>query len=128
MFDRNFHITDRSGPSHVTVTEKRAPTDESVRLLKELEKAAQDKIVQSIRLENSPIDCVVHTQQNPMNAQRDFCVLVRINGKKLEIRRSFNEWATLDDVAKGLRTAVSERIAAEILAPAFGKLNGQLRF
>jgi len=121
------HVTERVHES-VTVHEHRAPTDESVRLLREMEQAARDKVVQAIRLENSPIDCVIHTQNDAMNARRDFCLFVHINGKRLEVRRSFDSLdATVEEIADGLLTAISERIAAEVLAPAFGKLSQQLR-
>ena len=120
------HVTERVH-EHVTVHEHRAPTDESVKLLREMEQAARDKVVQAIRLENSPIDCVVHAQMDALNVRRDFCVFVRINGQKLEVRKSFDEEATFEKIADGLLAAVSERIAAEVLAPAFGRLASQLR-
>lgn len=129
MFDihAHRHVTERVHES-VTVHEHRAPTDESVRLLREMEQAARDKVVQAIRLENAPIDCVVHAQDNAMNGDRDFCVFVRVNGKRIEVRRSFNLLdATVEKVANGLLAAVSKRIAEELLAPAFGRLAPHLR-
>lgn len=128
MFDIRYdtHVTERVHES-VTVHEHRAPTDESVRLLREMEQAARDKVVQAIRLEDSPIDCVVHTQKDPMNARHDFCIFVQINGRKIEIRKSFDQEFEVEEIAEGLMVAVSERIAAEVLAPAFGKLSKQLR-
>lgn len=121
------HVTERVHES-VTVHEHRAPTDESVRLLREMERAARDQVVQAIRLENSPIDCVVHAQDNAMSGDREFCVFVRINGKRLEVRRAFNMLdATVEKIVDGLLSAVSERIAAEVLGPAFGRLAPHLR-
>jgi hypothetical protein len=120
------HVTERVHES-VTVHEHRAPTDESVRLLREMEEAARDKVVQAIRLENSPIDCVVHVQDNHMTGDRDLCAFVRVNGKRIEIRRSFCMSTTVETIAAVLLAAVSERIAAEVLAPAFDKLAPQLR-
>lgn len=128
MFDihTHRHVTERVRES-VTVHEHRAPTDESVRLLREMEQAARDKVVRAIRLENSPIDCVVHAQDNAMTGDREFCVFVRVNGKRIEVRRSFNLETTFEAVAEGLLTGVSERIAADLLAPAFGQLAPHLR-
>jgi hypothetical protein len=120
------HVTERVHES-VTVHEHRAPTDESVRLLRDMERAARDQVVQAIRLENSPIDCVVHAQNNAMSGDREFCVFVRINGQRLEVRRSFNLPTTAEKVAADLLAAVSERIAVDLLAPAFGQLAPHLR-
>ena len=43
MFNRTNYVTVKDGPTYVTktTTEYRAPTDESVRLLKEMEEKAQ---------------------------------------------------------------------------------------
>jgi hypothetical protein len=120
------HVTERVHES-VTVHEHRAPTDQSVRLLREMEQAARDQVVQAIRLENSPIDCVVHAQDNAMTGDRDFYAFVRINGRRLEVRKSFLMPTTPEDVAAGLLAAVSERIASEVLARAFGQLAPHLR-
>src|SRR5437899_141820 len=55
--------------SHVTervtehVHEHRAPTDESVRLLSEMEKAARDKIVEAIHVGDTTFECVVHIER-----------------------------------------------------------------
>jgi hypothetical protein len=128
MFDRYIH-GDVSGPSHVTQTvhEHRAPTDESVRLLREMEQKARDQVVQAIRLEDSPIDCIVHVQDNAMNAERDFCAYVRINGKRLEVRKSFPMDTSADVMARGLMESVATKIAIEILAKPFAALGGKIR-
>lgn len=121
MFDRHIHQTHRVHET-TTVHEHRAPTDESVRLLREMEKAASEKVLQSIRLENSLIDTVIHMQDDHLNAKRGFVVFIRINGKKIEVRHSFDHWDSQEKVVQGLLAAVSERIAAELLGPAFTQL------
>lgn len=109
-----------------TITENRAPTDESVRLLKEMEKAAQDKVLGSIRLENCPIDCVIHAYQDFMGFDLQFIVRLKINNKIIEIKHIHRrKSSSLEDerqaVISGLRTCVAERIAAELLGQAFAK-------
>jgi hypothetical protein len=126
MFDRHLHITER-GHQMVTVNHKHAPTEESVKLLLEMEQAARDKVVQSIRLEDTPIDGVIHATDDVINMRRDYCVFVRIRGKQVEVRKSFDLQAEPEAVAQGLLQAVSERIAAELLAPAFARLPAYLR-
>ena len=43
------------GPSKIDVTEKRAPTDESVRLLNEMQEKAFDNIVECVQLSNNEL-------------------------------------------------------------------------
>lgn len=122
MFDRHFHTTQR-GSEFVTVHEHRAPTDESVRLLKDMEQKARDKVIQSVRVVDSPIDCVIHKHFDHLNQKAEFCAFVRINGKRLEARKSFNGGESQEEIAIGIMDAVAERIAADILTPAFTKMD-----
>ena len=48
MFFRNPYEDRYPQDTTVNVTEKRAPTDESVRLLKEMEEAARNKVIETI--------------------------------------------------------------------------------
>lgn len=67
MFDRlTYAPTHVSGPSHVTVTEKRAPTDESIRLAKEFEAEALRGIVKAHRLTTTEFDILVFEMQRRM--------------------------------------------------------------
>lgn len=114
MFDSHHHVTQRIQES-VTVHQHRAPTDESVRLLREMEQAAREKVTQSIRLENSPIDAVVHAQCDPMTGDREFVVFIKINGKRLEVRKTFRDFdLTTQAIANGLLESVSTLIAIEL--------------
>ena len=113
--------------SHVySVTEKRAPTDESVKLLKEMEKAAEEKLLGSIRIENCPIDCVIHAMKDSLNLDLNFLVRMKINGKTIDVRHTHrrSHAGTEQDrqqIVDGLVSCVSERIARELLAGAFAK-------
>lgn len=125
MFDRHVHIVE-GRPSTVTVHEHRAPTDESVRILRDLEAAAREKITTAIRLENSPIDAVIHGHIDALSQRRQYLVLIRINGKSVEVRREFNMLTPAEEIAEGLLAAVSERIAALLLADAFRSVPAHL--
>ena len=60
MFDKTIVFpTKIYGNSYtpVTVTEKRAPTDESVRLLKEMEEKAREKIIDSFTVNDTHFEC-----------------------------------------------------------------------
>lgn len=120
MFDRIMIAPARDTHQYTTVTEHRAPTDESVRLLKEMEQAARDKVLQSVQVEDSTIACVLHTMRDVLSDKLNVVAIVKVNGKKMEIRREFDMYdMTREKVAIGMHTAVAERIAAELLSKAF---------
>lgn len=108
-----------------TIIEKRAPTDESVRLLREMEEKARQQVLSAIRLENCPIDGVVlvhHDQYHSGN--REFLLCCRINGKPLEVRYLHDTLraSTQEDMVDGLLKATADAVARQILSAAFAAL------
>lgn len=100
----------------VNVTERRAPTDESVRLLKEMETAAQAKVDQSIRLDGNGFECVVQIMEDAMSDERVARAVFTVNGRRLDAEaRMRRRNANPADLACSLRDAVAKRLAAEIL-------------
>lgn len=55
MFNKTYVDAGYRGPSKIEVIEKRAPTDESVRLLSEMEQAALDKVLFSKPIEAAQV-------------------------------------------------------------------------
>jgi hypothetical protein len=127
MFDRHTLVMGRAYPSHVTVEEKRAPTDASVQLLRELEAAAHEKVLASFRLEDCPIDCVVHHMRCEQGDEDRFIVQYRLGGKTHRVqhthRRAHGDSAhqARQRLADELVKVVSESVAVDLLAPAFAK-------
>ena len=66
-----------------TVNEHRAPTDESVRLLKEFEEAARAKIEASFRLKDCPLDVVVALHVDTLNLMKVVTMHYSIGGQRL---------------------------------------------
>lgn len=117
MFDT--HIHEHRKTEYTTVHEHRAPTDQSVALLKEMERAAMEKVVKSIRLENTVVDGVIHKHEDIMNDRLLFLCHVKVNGRMVEVRTDFPRDASLDEVASGLADATARQIACELLNKAF---------
>lgn len=117
MFDK--HIHPPTGLSHVTVTEYRAPTDESVKILRELEQAAQARITNSVRVADTSFECVIHTHDDYVNDGIQLAAVFKINGKRLVVKTSVKNPYTEETAAEHLVKALSECIAAEVLAPIF---------
>lgn len=83
------------------VHEHRAPTDASVKLLRELEQAALDKILATTRLENCPVDVVLHYAADTMGLCDRFMVRYKLAGREVRV--------PVEVPTMGLHTA-SERV------------------
>lgn len=114
MFDRTFVYR---GPEslHCTVNEKRAPTDESVKLLKEMESAARSKIVESMRIKSNDVEAIVHRQESMVDLKTLFAIHYAVNGKKREVLIAIDSPCTIGDSLHILWKRLAEDIAEFIL-------------
>lgn len=133
MFGRrpNLHFHDHTVTENVNVrvTEKRAPTDESVRLLKEFEDAARGKIVDSFVLQDNGFNCKVMVMQE---ANTWDCVAISVytlNGKQIttETRISSydlkgNQYDRSEKLFKLIIDDVAKDISRQILIPCFEEI------
>lgn len=67
----------------VAVHEHRAPTDASVKLLREMEGAAKAQVEKTIRVDDNLITMVVHVFEDHFNDQRVAKAIYDINGKRM---------------------------------------------
>jgi hypothetical protein len=114
-YERDCHIT-----VHKTVTERRAPTDESVRLLREMEYAAEQKLISSVRVGDTTFEAVIHEYISPADGHsHTWRAIFSLNGKNHtvsytgaapgDINASPDAWVL------GLRDAIAKEIAGQIL-------------
>lgn len=98
------------------VTERRAPTDESVKLLREMEAEARNAVVASVRVSNTHIDIVAHKHYDTLNDLDRYRMVYSLNGVRrvvnTEIRAGEPAEARLihelsDDIAVGLLSGVT---------------------
>jgi ABC-type bacteriocin/lantibiotic exporter with double-glycine peptidase domain len=120
MFDievhQHRHVTERV-TQNVNIQEHRAPTDQSVQLLREFEQAARDKVIDSIRLENMPLDAVLHVEEDGLNDKMRYLIVYKIGGEKRKVfhdepRHGFKH--PRDEQEKrviGLRDALAKDVA-----------------
>ena len=125
MFDRTVI---NAGPRYVEHVEKRAPTDESVRLLKEFEEKAQAKVIEAISVEGNGFNCVLHFEMDFMSeALRAKCVY-DLNGHRRTVEYTKNrDYASSPrdfeaKVVEGLFKAIAEDISRAILTEALKKV------
>jgi hypothetical protein len=68
-------------PQTITKHEHRAPTDESVRLLKEMEMKAEEKMIEAVRLENNVFKAVYRVFDNPRDMNYKCVVQYSLNNR-----------------------------------------------
>jgi hypothetical protein len=117
---RNTYIDNSfRGPS--TIVEKRAPTDESVRLLKEMEEAARRKVEETIVVADTSFQCKIQKIYDAMSIQDVYHVSYSMNGLKqtVQIRVDRHEQLSPTQVACTIRDKVAVDIANVMLTTAF---------
>lgn len=114
MFDVMHHHK-YSETKHVNVTETRSPTDESVRMLMDLEKAAKDKIIASMSLENNVIHAVIHHESMYIDCTNLFRIIYQINGEKrtLDARLPVSK---IEDAMEQIYKTLAEDIAGYLIS------------
>ena len=126
MFDTKYYLERLH--TNVNVTEKRAPTDDSVRLLKEMERAAYDKIVAAIDLDSNLVKGRVHVMKDYLSGKNKFAVLMDINGKRVEIKVSTNEHDSPEAQLHEVYDTIGKRIAAEVMPDVMSMARNELLF
>lgn len=90
MFDTTIVRQAPAYPQNVTVNEHRAPTDESVKLLNEMQDKAKDNFIDSILVEDNFVNGVIYIA-NDLRYNRQFEVIFKfnINGRDFVIKEIF---------------------------------------
>lgn len=107
------------------VHEHRAPTDASVKLLKEMEQAALEKILGTIRLEGGPVDCVIVHRADWQNDEHQFLIRYKLGTVTREARHTYrpqhgaSSYEAREQCLEQLRGALAADIALQLLARPF---------
>ena len=125
MFNTTVIAPGKHTTEYVTkeVHEHRAPTDDSVRLLREMEAKAHEQIVRSVHVGDATFDCVVHMQQNMVDQSTELLAIFSLNGKKMTAKHRVHtyDYSAPKDI-EALRNAIAKEIATEVLVPAWEKM------
>ena len=117
MFDRTIvHQAPDHIRAEITVTEKRAPTDDSVRLLREMEAKAKAEVIKAVAINDNLFNGVIHTMFDALSYRTTVRLVYSMNGKKLTTDYHIDDSRSLDDSIAGLIDAVARDIAIEICA------------
>lgn len=118
MFNTTTHHHHGGSSKTVNVTEKRAPTDESVRLLSEMEAAVMARVKAAISVTDTRFECVVHFLNDNFNAQTLVWVEFSMNGHRMDVKTHFDQVPLIvEAVIEKLISEVARAIACEILKP-----------
>ena len=122
MFD-TYQVGPRSLNANVSVTENRAPPDESVRLLREMEQKAEREILQAVRLDGNEFKGVMHKTYDPMTDEDRYAVIFELNGKRYKIIESCQRGETMEKFVQRLRDAVANELSRAIIIPLSMKMH-----
>lgn len=104
-----------------TVNEYRAPTDESVRLLREMEEKARNEILKSYKLESNILKGVIHEFMDYLHDTSKIGVQFELNGHRIVSYTEFNRY----DSPETKTTKLMECVASEITKELLSKVNQQ---
>ena len=117
-------IVAHSDPQHITKTvhEHRAPTDESIRLLNEMEAKAMANVISKLTPPGNVVSGII-VEHAHMGLERCFTVAFELNGHKFNISQRMNNdllhldpasaWKSLfDEIAKAIASELFERVFA----------------
>lgn len=105
----------------VHMNEHRAPTDQSVALLREMEQAAKDNIVHTLKLEKNGFEAVVHFMVSSYDLNYVGKAIFDLNGKRMVVEESISQYQGPKALVQALMKKISEKIAEEVLQHAFDK-------
>lgn len=126
MFNKSLYLTPSQSNHHIhnsNINVNRAPTDESVKLLREMEEAAQKEIEKSIHVKNNTFDMNVCFQQNFYNQEYDIIIRYKLNGN------DYKTSVSIDMVEKDIRNIteiIVEHLAKDIVLNCFEPLANSL--
>ena len=98
-----------------TVHEHRAPTDQSVALLREMERQAADEVIKSVRVADTLIDGVLHRMYDHISDVDRYRCVLKINGKRLVADYEQRYGLDRDAALIGVRDAIAQEIANAIM-------------
>ena len=124
MFDTYKSYNSYGGPSKIDVTEKKAPTDDSVRLLSEFERKAEEKLLSVHKLDNNFFKSSWFVMQDYMNDGVRVVCKYLWNGKEGEFEfmlpsiRYMNKERFVEEINNRMKEQVSKMLLMDLSAKA----------
>jgi hypothetical protein len=128
MFRRNPSVVvlpGRTETQYVTreVHEHRAPTDESVKLLREMEVASEAKRIGSLQVQGNGFNCLLQTWLDGPSGLVRATAVADLNGKRIVAEATGDQFSPdREKLLTDLRDDLARRIANEVLVVAILQL------
>lgn len=111
---------------HISISsthkEYRAPTDESVKLLKEFQEKAQKEVIKSVRLDNNDFKAVIQHYRDYSSCDTKLRAVFELNGRREVLDMVIR--AEMQDPVVEILKAMSDRIAEKMLMGCAKDLRG----
>lgn len=105
----------------VEVTEKKAPTDESVRLLNEMQEKARENIIHSINIDTNVLKALTVFYRNDiMNPKVEYHIKFQLNDEQFLVKAEMNHNELIND-ASSVYKMLFEKTAIAITKEIFEK-------
>jgi hypothetical protein len=119
MFDRSVFI-DNKIPSNVTynVTEKKAPTDDSVRLLMDMQQKAMDNLLGMVKIENNNFEVTALAFSDWAHFSKLVYLKYTLGTDHHELKITLRQGATEREMINKLVDELSKDIAIHVLEAA----------
>lgn len=103
-----------------TVKEYRAPTDDSVKLLREMESKAREQVIKAVAVVDNKFNCNIQVLQDNLSARILIRVIFDLNGERLTVEhavypvRSFS-YDQEEEILQACIKAISDATAKHLL-------------
>jgi predicted metallo-beta-lactamase superfamily hydrolase len=106
-----------SGPSHVTVNENRAPTDDSIRIYQEMLEKAEKNITKLFKVDNNNLKCTIAMNMYDSETYtQNLIAVMELNGVRKTAKQEI--LSTEQETLNALMEEMAKVIAYEMLVPA----------
>lgn len=118
----NKYITNK-GPSSIsasiTIQEKKAPTDDSIRLLSEMENKAKNNLMNKVIVEDNDLKGKLFIFKDDINSGYSLHTLFTLNGKEYEGTKRINTYKITkrearSEIMEAMRQCVFEALVSDI--------------
>lgn len=122
MFNKSIIVNGPRFPSEISVnaniTEKRAPTDESVRLLREMEASAEKSVIARGSLENNVLNGEWTIISKPWEDRHECVLRMEINGREIVERWDLPCRYSKDsrEICRSIFTKACEVVTSQLLS------------
>ncbi len=102
----------------VEVTEHRAPTDESLKLLREMEQKVEKDRIASMVLDSNGVKGRIEFMARVDRCEIGAVAIVDLNGERIRVESGVGMGASPEDLLLKLRDDLAKEIASRIMIPA----------